>query len=135
MDMQHGRIAPAVVATAIGAALFGAYIAFIGLDADIGHSAALLAMAIATFVVPGCAGAICMRWREGRDAPLADPRELRPADAAVPLNVAFTRAVSPPFPAAEAVADIRSLTEARVERSASERRTGMRGARRPVAAS
>ena len=105
MDMQLGRFTPGLLATVTGATLFGAFVAFIGLDADIGHSTALLLLAIGAFIAPGCVGAlfIDIRARHARHAP-APASMLAAADIALP------------FPAAEAVADIRSLTEARVAR-------------------
>ncbi|MEO6928107.1 MAG: hypothetical protein ABI190_02980 [Casimicrobiaceae bacterium] len=112
--MNHKDRLPAVVAGVIGAAMFGAYVAATGLDADIGHSGALLAMALAIFVVPGCASVLLMEVRARRSAPSA---------AAVVVAVP---AVQAPFPAAEAVADVRSLTHAKVDRRIRERRATAR---------
>jgi hypothetical protein len=105
MDMQHGRFAPGLLAAVTGATLFGTYVAFTGFDADIGHSATLLVLAIGVFVAPGCVGALCMDIRARRARP-----------ASMPASVFAGADITLPFPAAEAVADIRSLTEARVAR-------------------
>lgn len=133
MDMQHGRFIPATVAAAAGAVLFGAYVEFVGLDADIGNSPAMLVAAVAIFVLPGCASAIVMEWRarrNGRKAAFAIASAAAPAAPFVAVQ-----AVAAPFPAAEAVADIRSLTEARVERRLRERRGNERGLKAPLAVS
>jgi hypothetical protein len=106
MDMQHGRFAPGLLAAVTGATLFGTYVAFTGFDADIGHSATLLVLAIGVFVAPGCVGALCMDIRA---------RRARPASP-MPASVFAAADITLPSPAAEAVADIRSLTEARVAR-------------------
>ncbi len=122
MNMQHGRFIPTVVATAVGAALFGSYVAFVGLDADIGNSATLLAMAVAVFIAPGVASAVFM-----------DLRGRHQKRVAAPAIAALVTAERLPFPAAEAVADVRSLTEARVERRYRNRRAAANAARRPMA--
>jgi hypothetical protein len=118
MDMQHGRVVPVLVSAVVGAVLFGAYVAVTRLDADVAHSPLLLAMAIAVFVIPGCASALVMELRARRAAPAV-----------------FAPRIDIPFPAAEAVADILSLTEARVERSVREQRAQVRTARKPLAVS
>ncbi|MEP7063521.1 MAG: hypothetical protein ABI881_14090 [Betaproteobacteria bacterium] len=121
MDMQHGRLIPGALATVIGAALLGTYWAYIGFDADIGHSATLLALAIGVFVLPGCAGAVFI-----------DLRARRSQRAAKAVIVVAAADIALPFPAAEAVADLRSLTEARVERRHRARRAHARHARQAL---
>ena len=133
MDMLHGRLIPATVAAVTGAVLFAAYVVFVGLDADIGNSSAMLAGAVGIFVLPGCASALVMEWRARRGGRTAAPSIAVASTAAVPFVAA--QAVAAPFPAAEAVADIRSLTEARVERRLRERRGNGRGLKAPLAAS
>jgi hypothetical protein len=123
MDMQHGRFTPGALAAVIAAALFGAYWAFIGFDADIGHSATFLALALGVFILPGCAAAVCM-----------DLRTRRPPRAAKAAIVVAAADIALPFPAAEAVADLRSLTEARVERRQRARRAHAHRARHALTA-
>lgn len=119
MDMQHGHLVPAAAATAVGVASMGGFLAIAGLDADIGNSALLLAMTVAVFIVPGCIGVACMSLRA------------RPGVRAVAPAVTSVA----PFPAAEAVADIHSFIEARVERGYRDRRIAAAAAPRPMAAS
>ncbi|HEY5366289.1 MAG TPA: hypothetical protein VIL19_07420 [Casimicrobiaceae bacterium] len=120
MDMHHGRLVPGLVATVAGAALAGAYLAAAGLGADIGNSPASLAMVFAVFLVPGCASALVMELRARAR------RNVAPA-------LAFVDAVRPPFPAAEAVADVRCLTQARVDRRVRQRRSTAAAVRQPMA--
>jgi hypothetical protein len=119
MDMQHGRLIPAAAAIAVGVASMGGFLAVAGLDADIGNSALLLAMTVAVFIVPGCIGVACMSLRARYG--------VRSAAPAV-TNVA-------PFPAAEAVADVHSFVEARVERRNRNRRIAASAAPRSIAMS
>jgi len=127
MNMHHGRIAPALVAGSIGAAFAALYLARYGLDADLRTSAGALTLVLATFVMPGIAAAAFAAMRSDRRAITA--RVYAPMPAIEPA-----RAVVPPFPAAEAAADIVSLTEERVGRQQRERRTGTRSATRDVTA-
>jgi hypothetical protein len=122
MDMHHGRFVPGLVAAVAGVALVGAYVAAAGLDADIGNTPASLAMVFAVFLVPGCASALVMelRARAGRDVARAS---------------AFVDVARPPFPAAEAVADVHCLTQARVERRVRQRRSAAKAVRQPMAIS
>ncbi|HEY7901938.1 MAG TPA: hypothetical protein VIH36_00680 [Casimicrobiaceae bacterium] len=122
MDMLHARTLPTVAAAGTGVALGAAYLALYGLDADLAASSGALAMVIAVFVGPGIAGAIAMAWQAGR-------RTRRFVSARV-VAAAVQPAVAP-FAAAEAVADIRSLTDERVARHA---RSARGGARRKLAA-
>ena len=103
--MRQGRLAPGAIAAALGMAAFGAYVIDTGLDADIGNSGYLLAMTVAVFLAPGCAGAAFMEWRARRQA----------QDAAFAMLSPDVGAVAQPQ-AADASAEIHSLTEARVER-------------------
>lgn len=124
MDMHQGRFIPALAATATGTILFTAYVMWTGLDADIGNSATLLVAALAVFIVPGCAGAVAMQWRAGRHAQSTAPVIMRSVVEA-----------GPPFPAAEAVADVLSLTEARVDRRYRDQRAASSADRLPQVAS
>ena len=126
MDMHHGRIIPALAAVATGAALGAAFVATCGLDADLAMSSGALAMMIAAFIGPGVAGALAAAWLS-RLAPPRGARVYRKASTVAPAIA--------PFAAAEAVADIRSLTEERVLRHARNRRPAKDDRRAPALAS
>jgi hypothetical protein len=113
MDRHHGHTLPGLAAAATGTALGAAFVSVCGLNADLAASPGALAMAIAAFVAPGIAGALATAWQARRPSRFAAAR-------AVATTVAPAIA---PFAPAEAVADIRSLTEERVVRA-------RRGARR-----
>lgn len=115
MDMHHGHTLPGLAAAATGAALGAAFVSIYGLDADLAASSGALAMAIAAFTGPGIAGALATAWQAGRPSRNAGARAVAPTVAP---------ATAPLLPA-EAVADIRSLTEERVART----RRGARGRR------
>ncbi|MEO6748154.1 MAG: hypothetical protein ABI294_01030, partial [Casimicrobiaceae bacterium] len=74
------------------------------------------------FLVPGCASALAMELRARAR------RNVAPA-------LAFVDAARPPFPAAEAVADVRCLTQERVERRVRQRRGTAPAVRQPMAIS
>jgi hypothetical protein len=113
MDMHHGRSLPAMAAAATGALLFGYYVAHFGLDADLGASPAALGTLIATFVVPGIAGiaVAAALAKSAKRVPVAHVVVAPPVEA-------FVAPIAP----AEAVADIRSLTEVAAERRMRDRR-------------
>jgi hypothetical protein len=120
MDMHRRRTLPALAAAATGATLFMSYVAIYGLDADLAASSGALASLIATFVGPGVAGALASAWQARRPS-----RRLVVTGAVAPAVAPATA----PYMAAEAVADIRSLTEERVSRA----RRAARGDRRTAA--
>jgi predicted alpha/beta-fold hydrolase len=122
MVMQHARTLPSVAAAVTGVALGAAFLALYGLDADLAASSGALAMMIAAFVGPGIAGALAAAWQARR-------RTVRYVSARV-VAPAVQPAIAP-FAAAEAVADIRSLTDERVARHA---RRAKGGERRKLAA-
>ncbi len=118
MDMHHGHTLPSLAAAASGIALGAAFVSLYGLNADLAASSGALAMVIAAFTGPGIAGALASAWQARRSR------------VAVKTPVAPTVAPAmAPFAPAEAVADIRSLTEARVLRA----RRDARGNRRSTA--
>jgi hypothetical protein len=120
MDMNHGRTIPALAAAATGTVLGAAFVAIYGLDADLATSAGALTLAIAAFTGPGFAGALATAWQA---------RRRLPRFVVAPVVVAPIEPAVPPYMAAEAVADIRSLTEERVSRA----RRAARGDRRTAA--
>lgn len=120
MDMHHGHTLPALAAAATGTALGAAFVSVYGLDADFASSSGALAMVIATFTVPGIAGALATAWQARRRSPRI---------AIAPVVTAVVAPAIAPVAPAEAVADIRSLTEERVVRS----RRGTRGHRKVAA--
>jgi hypothetical protein len=120
MDMNHGRTLPALAAAATGTVLGAAFVTTCGLDADLAASSGALAMVIAAFTGPGIAGTLAAAWQARRRSP---------QHAAAPVVGTVVAPATSPIAPAEAVADIRSLTEERVVRA----RRGARGNRRATA--
>jgi hypothetical protein len=118
MDMNQGRLAPALLATLTGLVVVSAALALGGLDADIQYSLPALAALAAAVVLPGCLGLAYNAWRSQRAQSAAD----NVAAMAVMEDVAPLEAES------MSLADVHSLTAAHVERRQRERRAAERRA-------
>ncbi|MBS0321253.1 MAG: hypothetical protein JSR18_11975 [Proteobacteria bacterium] len=145
--MNQRPFAGALAATLAAGTLFGAYAGYTGLDADLGQSPALLLATVAVFLLPAVvavgfrAALTALAQRRADDLAAAHVMTAVLPFAAEPVAVSLPLPLVASIVPAEAavhagvegeagvIADVHSLTEAKVERRQRDRRAAERRAR------